>query len=140
MSSDSSDDEFDSSLIRHEEESCNVHIGLEVQSFDFKRGDKGRLTTTHCHPRKLHESPFCTLASKMQKTEKELGHFIADYKNVLQKNKDTADGILMGLLSTANMSKNEAIKVFKIGSGRWARLYNKLPAKQEYGKNHMVSL
>ena len=86
MSSDSSDDEFDFSLIRHEEESCNVNIGLEVQSFNFKRGDKGRLTTAHCHPRKLQESPFCTLASKMQKTERELGDLIEDYKNVLQKN------------------------------------------------------
>jgi hypothetical protein len=45
-------------------------------------------------------------------------------------NKDTADGILIGLIFNSDMTKKEAVHNFNIDSPRWSRLVKKNSGKR----------
>ena len=96
-------------------------------------GEKGRITTTHCQPRALSKEPFDTLSKKLNKIGEELANFVSEI--IQDANKDTADGILIGLISNSGMTTKEASTLFKIGTGRWSRLYKKQPARKGHGFN-----
>ena len=97
-------------------------------------GTKGQLSTTHCNPRKL-KNYFLSLASKLNKVEKEMKEYLDDFIRIQSLNKDTADGILICLIFNSGMTKKEAVHNFKIGSGRWGRLVKRLPATRGHGLN-----
>lgn len=134
LSSDSSDDE--ENLIDLDFFDGGVeNVGLQAESFKFTRGGKGRLITTHCNPRALKEDPYRTLSEKLKKTGGELDSSIIEFFAVQKQNKDTADGIMMSLITNSGMTKKEASHNFKIGSGRWGRLFKKQTARKGHGLN-----
>ena len=136
MFSDSSDEDgFEEGLLAEENEKDNSNVGLSVDGFKFSRGEKGRLITTHCNPRAVKGNPDMTLSLKLGKKPDEFKKFVADFFAIQVINKDTADGILIGLITNSGMSKREASYNFKIGSGRWGRLSKRMPAKKGYGLN-----
>jgi hypothetical protein len=121
---DDSDESFEENVI----DTTENNVGLTAERYKYIVGVKGQLTTTHCFPRKL-KNPTVTLASKLKKDELEMKEFIQDFLRIQAMNKDTADGILIGLIFNSDMTKKEAVHNFKIDSPRWRRLVKKTAAK-----------
>jgi hypothetical protein len=138
MLSDSSDDDndaFDENFIDDEILHDSRNIGLAIESYKYSRGEKGRLVTNHCNPRALQKDPYQTLSGKMNKTVEELKIFQGEFDKIQYMNKNTADGLMIGLITNSCMTKREASHIFHIGSGRWTRLVKKLPAQKGHGLN-----
>jgi hypothetical protein len=121
-SSENDNDAFNENFIDDEILHDSPNVGLAIESFKYSRGEKGRLIPNHCNPRALQKDPYQTLSGKMNKTVEELEIFPGEFDKIQYMNKNTADGLMIGLITNSRITKRKASHIFHIGSGRWTRL------------------
>ena len=109
--------------------------------FPFKIGAKGRLTTTHTHPRKLKQGKdndyetFVSLLGSEEQAQLQIAEF-----NKLNNSKNAsqiamADGVLSNLIHVQNVSARVMQSVLKVGNDRYYRLKKHETKKKSGGLN-----